>query len=1122
MKCPRCQHDNPTGTKFCGECAAPLTTCPACGATNPPENKFCGQCATPLRTTPAPKFAAPDSYTPKHLAEKILTSKAALEGERKHVTVLFADLKGSMELLADRDPEEARKLLEPVLEHMMEAVHRYEGTVNQVMGDGIMALFGAPLAHEDHAVRACYAALRMQQAVKRYAEEVRRSEGVLPQIRVGLNSGEVVVRSIGSDLQMDYSAVGQTTHLAARMEQMAAVDSILLTAGTLRLAEGYVQVRALGPINVKGLGGPLEVFELTGASLARTRLQAAAARGLTRFVGRDAEMETVRLALEGARAGRGEAVALVGEPGVGKSRLVWEFTHSHRAQDWLILESGSVSYGKATAYLPVIDLLKAYFQIEGRDDTRKVREKVTGKVLSLDRELELILPALLALLDVPVEDAGWERLDPPQRRQRTLDGIKRLLLRESQVQPLLVLFEDLHWVDAETQALLDSLVESLPTARILLLVNYRPEYQHGWGNKTYYRQLRIDPLPATSAEDLVASLLGDDPGLQPLKRLLIDRTEGNPLFLEESIRTLVETGALAGERGEYRLIRAVSSLQMPASVHAVLAARIDRLADGDKQLLQAAAVVGKDVPLALLQGVSGLDENEVTLALTRLQAAEFLYETSFFPEPEYTFKHALTHEVAYGSLLAERRRALHARIVETIEKSYAARISEQVERLGHHALRAESWDKAIAYLRQAAAKAASRSANVEVIDDLTKGLDALKHIPDGPDRLKLELDLQIALGPALMTTKGYGAPEVERAYERARELCGRVGKDPELFAVLHGLWLYYWLRGDIPTVLDLAQQLDDLAQRAGDRALRLVAHDVMGEVEVYLGDFSAAQSHMEQCVSLYDPSQHRSLGFRYGGYDPGMAARAIGAHALWCLGHPDKALEWSRGAVALARDLSHPTTLVFALGHAGILHYLRREPRLTLEVAEEALALSADQGLEFWKAFAEILRGWSLVRQRRGPEGIESMRHGLEGYRVTAGELESPIWLAMMADAYLVEGAPHEGLSAVAEGLGLVSAMGVRFAEAELNRLRGELLLARGGAAAEDAESAFRRALEVAAGQKARGLELRAAMSLARLGHARGDRRLAHQTLVEVYAWFTEGFDTSDLRESRTLLEELS
>jgi len=370
-----------------------------------------------------------------------------------------------------------------------------------------------------------------------------------------------------------------------------------------------------------------------------------------------------------------------------------------------------------------------------------------------------------------------------------------------------------------------------------------------------------------------------------------------------------------------------------------------------------------------------------------------------------------------------------------------------------------------------------------------------------------------------MTTKGYGVPEVARAYERARELCRRMGDDPELFAVLHGLWLHYWVRGDIPTMLDLAQQLYDLAQRVGDRALRLVAYDVMGEVAVYLGDFPAARSHMEQCVSLYDPSQHRSLGFSYGGYDPGMAGRAIGAHALWCLGHPDQALEWSRGAVALARELSHPATLVFALGHAGILHYLRREPRLTLEVAEEALALSAGQGLEFWKTFAEILRGWSLVRQRRGPEGIESMRHGLEGYRVTAGELESPIWLAMMADAYLVEGAPDEGLSAVAEALDLVNAMGVRFAEAELYRLRGELLLARGGAAAEDAESAFRRALEVAAGQKARCLELRAAMSLARLGQARGERRLGHQTLAEVYAWFTEGYETIDLNEARTLLE---
>ena len=503
-------------------------------------------------SSPAPTqepVRAPHAYTPPHLAEKILTSKAALEGERKQVTVLFADLKGSMELLADRDPEEARQLLDPVLERMMAAVHRYEGTVNQVMGDGIMALFGAPIAHEDHAVRACYAALAMQEAIRRYSEEVRRGHGLEVQIRVGLNSGEVVVRAIGNDLHMDYSAIGQTTHLAARMEQLAPPGSIRLTAETLRLAEGWVQVTPLGPVPVKGLPAPVEVCELVGAGPARTRLQAFAARGLTPFVGRQAELAALHQALEQAGAGHGQVVAVIGEPGVGKTRLFHEFTHASRTQGWLLLESSSTSYGKATPYLPVIDLLKAYFQIEDRDDGRRMREKLTGRLLTLDPALGPTLPAFLALLEVPVEDPHWQALDPSQRRQRTLDALKRLLLRESQVQPLLLVFENLHWIDAETQAFLDGLVESLPAARLLLLVNYRPEYQHGWGQKTYYTQLRLDPLPPASAEALLQSLLGDDAGLEPLKQRLIERTQGNPFFLEESVRTLVETQVLVGDPG---------------------------------------------------------------------------------------------------------------------------------------------------------------------------------------------------------------------------------------------------------------------------------------------------------------------------------------------------------------------------------------------------------------------------------------------------------------------------------------------------------------------------------------------------------------------------------------------
>jgi class 3 adenylate cyclase/tetratricopeptide (TPR) repeat protein len=986
----------------------------------------------------ATRFSSPQSYTPKHLAERIINSKAALEGERKQVTVLFADLKGSMELLADRDPEEARKLLDPVLELMMAAVHRYEGTVNQVMGDGIMALFGAPLAHEDHAVRACYAALRMQESVAQYAEGVFRTHGVPIQIRVGLNSGEVVVRAIGSDLHMDYTAVGQTTHLAARMEQMATPGTILLAPATLQLAEGYVQVAARGPVAVKGLPDPVEIYALTGVSALRTRLQTAAARGLTRFVGRDAEIEQIRRALAVAHDGHGQLVALVGEPGVGKSRLFYEFTHSHRTQEWLILEAGSVSYGKATSYLPVIDLLKAYFKVHERDAHREVREKVTGKLLTLDRALEPTVPALLALLDVPVDDAQWQTLDPPQRRQRTLDAIKRLLLRESQLQPLLVVFEDLHWIDSETQAFLDSLVESLPTARLLLLVNYRPEYQHGWGSKSYYTQLRLDALPPESANELLLALLGTDATVEPLKPVLIARTGGNPLFLEESVRTLVETDALTGERGAHRLDRPLDTIDVPATVQAILAARIDRLAPEDKQLLQTASVVGKDVPFALLLAIAELAEEDLRRGLARLQAAEFLYETSLFPDLEYTFRHALTLDVAYQSLLRERRCALHERVLHALERQRAGREQEKIELRAHHAERAELWDQAARYLYQLGEKAYAQARYQTCATSCQAAIDALDRLGDAAD-LTLKLDACLELWSARAVIGQYDG--LGQLGEKAEVLPRALDAGPRLAQVQlrHAQAVAH--EGVIPGTLQSAiAKAREAFERAdpGDLRTRSYARFIVGHACRDLGRVVEALREFGAGLALFQQVD------RYG-EEPGLVFPIYVSLSAWrseahaALGDFQQAFVSAREALRVATDIHHPTSLAVANRYLGHVHSLRGEMDTAVPFLERSLAIAREHELVHATIFGSAHLAYALVLLGERERGLECLARALK----RSSGVITPRWYhfgTVTASAYLAAGCPEEARTEIRLGLAAATERNAWGHRATWLRLEAEVL----------------------------------------------------------------------------------
>jgi class 3 adenylate cyclase/tetratricopeptide (TPR) repeat protein len=1014
---------------------------------------------------------------PRHLAERILTSKAALEGERKQVTVLFADLKGSTELLADRDPEEARKLLDPVLDRMMEAVHYYEGTVNQVMGDGIMALFGAPLAHEDHGVRGCYAALRMQQSVKRYADEVAQSAGVAIQIRVGLNSGEVVVRSIGNDLHMDYSAVGQTTHLAARLEQMAPPGSILIPGTMLSLTRDAVAVSPLGSRPVKGLAAPIEVYEVTGASTAGSRRQAATVRDSTRFVGRQAELATLHQALGRAAAGHGQVVAIAAEPGVGKSRLIREFLHSEAVSGWRALETVGVSSSRTTAYLPLVELLRTYFQIDAHDDGPAIRDRITTRLETLQESAWPAAPALLQVLDVPAADPDpqWQALDPPRRRQHVLDTLRRLFLREGRTQPLILVFDSLHWMDSETHAVLDALVQGMAEARVFLLVTHRPEYQHPWAEAGLCTGLLLRPLPADNAAELLDPLLGSDPSLQALKGWLIGRTEGNPFFIQESVRTLVETHALIGERGAYRLVKPLESIQLPATIHAVLAPRIDRLPAEAKRLLQAAVVIGKDVPLALLQAIADMSEDEVHRNLAILQAGDFLHELRLFPSMEYTFRHALTQEVAYDTVLRGRRRALHARVMEALESLNTDRPGEQVESLAHHALRGEVWRKAVAYLRQAGAKAAARGVNREAVGFFDQALAALAHLPDTPERSEQAIDLRLDLRPPLLQMG-----QIERVLtlsQEAQALAEKLGDKPRLALVYTHLINYHYLKGEPDLVVEYGQRCLRIGEAAGDQALQALARGYLGTSYHAQGRLQDAGAVLRQNVEALgatppdDVTTQNRISF--------VTSAAWAAFTCADLGDFDGAIELVELAARAARAANHPYAQAIAQTWAGLVHLRRGQLEAALPLLEQSVQTCREHGLDVWRPIPASLLGLTRVQLGQVDEGLALLEESVSRTEALGVRAYLALWTAQLAEGLLAAGRIEPARLAVQRVLELAVVHGERGHHARGLMLLGDVLLAASPADASPAEGSYRQALALAEELAMRPL---AAQTLLRLG----------------------------------------
>jgi len=1135
MKCSACGAENPPQQKFCNECAAPFRKrCPKCGYENAPTAKFCGECAAALASPTIdheptqPVRVAPESYSPE-----------TLEGERKTVTALFADIKGSTELIEDLDPEEARAIIDPALKLMIDAVRRYDGYVVQSTGDGIFALFGAPVAHEDHPQRALYAALRMQEELERYSAKVV-AEGSSPiQGRVGINTGEVVVRSIQTGAgQVEYTPIGHTTNLASRMQTAAPVGSIAVSEATRKLCEGYFILKPLGATKVKGVSEPVNVYEVTGLGPLRTRLQRSAGRGLTKFVGRAREMEALEHAAEQARSGHGQIVAAMAEAGVGKSRLFFEFKATSQA-GWIVLETFSVSHGKASAYLPVIDLLRNYFDISAADDERKRREKVAGRIAILDRTLEDTLPYLFSLLGIIEGDDPLAQMDGQIRKRRTLEAIKRIFLRESLNQPLMVIFEDLHWIDERTQELLNLLADSIGTAKILLLVNYRPEYSHQWNNKTYYMQLRLDPLGKESADEMLLALLGNAKDLLPLKRLIVERTEGTPFFMEEIVQSLFEDGVLQ-RNGVVKLAKSMNAVKVPATVQGVLAARIDRLPAPEKELLQTLAMIGREFAQSLVRGVVGASDDDLNRMLADLQMAEFIYEQPASGDVEYIFKHALTQEVAYNALLIERRKQLHERAGQALEALFAGQLEDHLDELAHHYGRSDNIEKAVEYLGRAGRQALHRSAYTEAVNCFRAAIDLLQKLPDGPERMQRELLLQLALGPALIAAKGWGE-EMERAYTRARELCARLGDPPEeLFTALYGLWAAHLLRGELRKSHQLGEQLLRRAESAHDAALLLYARYALGITSNLMGEFLSAREHVEIAINLYDPERHRALTSRYEGVDAGVIILSQAALVLWQLGYPDQALKRSNEALASAERLSHPQSLSRAGMLASVFHQLRRDVGAVQHTADGVMALSAEHGITESLAFVTILRGSAMAAQGRCEEGIALIQQGSAMFRAAGVEGVQSQNLCWLAEACMEAGRFDDGLSALTEALATADKNDERVAEAEIYRLKGELLsrhqAERNGAEqtsprgasgiadsnAAEAQRCFERAIEIARKQSAKSWELRATMSLARLLAKEGHRDEARSMLAAIYNWFTEGFDTADLKDAKALLDELS
>jgi class 3 adenylate cyclase/predicted ATPase len=1034
------------------------------------------------------------------------------EAERRQLTVLFCDLVDSTALASQLDPEEWREVVRAYQGACAAVIARFEGHIAQYLGDGLLVYFGYPLAHEDDAQRAVRTGLGTVEAMASLNTHLAREQGIRLAARVGIHTGIVVVGEMGSGSRHEQLALGETPNVAARLQGLAESDTVVISAATHRLVQGVFSAEDLGTHALKGVATPVRVYRVLGESTAQSRLNAAATKGLTPLVGREQEIGLLLERWAQVKEGMGQVVVLSGEAGIGKSRLVQVLKDRVAGEPSTRLECRCSSYDQHSALYPVIELFQQALQWTREDAPHEKLRKLEGALTEYGVSLSEVVPLLAALLSLPLPERYPPlTLTPQRQKQKILEAVLAVLLALAAQQPVLFIVEDLHWVDPSTLGLLSLLMDQSPTVRLLTLLTYRPEFHPPWGVRSHVTVLTLNRLSHPQAEAIMARVAGGKPLPAEVVRQVAAKTDGVPLFVEELTKMVLESGLVRERETSYELAGPLPPLAIPATLHDSLMARLDRLA-AVKQVAQLGATVGRSFSYEVLHAVSSLDDATLQHALAQLVEAELLYQQGVPPQATYLFKHVLIQEAAYQSLLRSIRQPVHQRIAHVLEAQFPEIVETQPELLAHHYTEAGLTGQAVAYWLRAGQRATQRSAHVEAISHLTKGLEMLKTLPESPERAQHELTLQLALGVPLMVTKGHAAPEAEHAYARARALCQQVGETPQLFRVLVGLWRFYLVRGALRTARELAEQLLTLTPRV---------HDPLGVTLFYLGELPAARAHLEQAMAHYARQKRRSDAAR-AVQDPGVACLSYLAWTLWVLGYPDQAFTRSQEALTLSQELAHPFSLAFALHFAAIFHQLRGEAHVTQQRAEAVIALSREQEFPFFWSMGMILRGWALATQGHVAEGITQLHQGLAAHRATGAELNRPHHLAMLVEAYGRGGQAEEGLRVLAEALAAAHETENRLYEAELCRVKGELLLVCSTDHDTETDTCFRQALEIARRQQAKSWELRAAMSLSRLWQLQGKRDEARQLLTEIYSWFAEGFDTADLREAQQLLEDLS